>query len=321
MNAKQRVKMMNSLDAECKSLSVLADRHEKAGELDEMYQAKKEVLENRIKIIDLATNNDETDDFSSLEDEINVWESTPMKDKYRTGLNAIDRNFDGGFEKGQLIILAGASGMGKTALTLQILLSVSENHKSCFFSFEMSKHKIAGRLKQDNPTVEQRRNFILTEKGRDISELEKNIKNLNKKGYDFFVVDSLIAITNKNDSRSSKAEQVSQIAQRLSKMCLELNIIIITIAQMSKQDLKDKNLAIKNSGDVDYLADIMIYLTDGDDAEDKSSRLIHIKKNRQNGKTATETAYFDFDRIKLVDFKVAYTSEYVAEEQITMGVI
>ena len=50
---------------------------------------------------------------------------------------------------------------------------------------------------------------------------------------------------------------------------------------MSKEDIKNKHLALKNSGDIEYDADIILYLLKS--KENQYKRVVKCDKNRQTG--------------------------------------
>ena len=63
-----------------------------------------------------------------------------------TGLNSVDE-LTGGFGRGELIIFAGATGMGKTSLTMHIMANIAENnHNTLNFSLEMMNKQNISRL-------------------------------------------------------------------------------------------------------------------------------------------------------------------------------
>jgi len=65
---------------------------------------------------------------------------------YRTGIESIDANV-GGFEPGELVIIAGRPGMGKTALGCTLALNMARaRHSVTFHSYEMLGRNIVRRL-------------------------------------------------------------------------------------------------------------------------------------------------------------------------------
>jgi replicative DNA helicase len=64
-----------------------------------------------------------------------------------TGFEALDRNLAGGFRSGELILLAGAQGLGKTTWALQAARNIARSGRSVlFFSFEHDAQTMLIRL-------------------------------------------------------------------------------------------------------------------------------------------------------------------------------
>ncbi|MEP6665594.1 MAG: DnaB-like helicase C-terminal domain-containing protein [Nocardioidaceae bacterium] len=64
-----------------------------------------------------------------------------------TGFPALDDNLGGGFRSGELILLTGPQGLGKTTFALQILRNIALNDRSVlYFSFEHDPQTLLERL-------------------------------------------------------------------------------------------------------------------------------------------------------------------------------
>jgi len=258
-----------------------------------------------------------------LSDAIVEYDSMPTKPKYETGVSVIDNYFNGGLELSQLIMLGGVKGSGKTAFSLQFLFNVSQGFKTAFFSYEMPIWKIAQRSKKANLSQEQKDNLVLLDKGRDIADIQRNIKYLAKGGVKFFVIDSLMKLTNKHHT-GKRHEQIADITNKLSKLCMELDIIIILIVQISNESISNNKMTVKGSGDADYDADIMFFIQR--DKDDEVKRYFICEKNRQNGNEFKQEVYFNSKELKLQQYKPSiyereYTTSIKDEPKISMEVL
>lgn len=64
-----------------------------------------------------------------------------------TGFDVLDKNLTGGFRSGELILLGGPQGLGKTTWALQVARNVARSGRSvCFFSFEHDAQTMLIRL-------------------------------------------------------------------------------------------------------------------------------------------------------------------------------
>jgi replicative DNA helicase len=77
--------------------------------------------------------------------------SGAVKDPFiPTGLRDLDRKLNGGFRPGELIVIAGRPGMGKTLAAASIARQAARaGHAGGFFSLEMPEHQISARFLAD----------------------------------------------------------------------------------------------------------------------------------------------------------------------------
>lgn len=69
-----------------------------------------------------------------------------VKAPVSTGYSGLDQLLDGGLASGQLIILGGAPGLGKTGLALTIMENIAKSKQDVFvFSLEMSENELIAR--------------------------------------------------------------------------------------------------------------------------------------------------------------------------------
>jgi replicative DNA helicase len=64
-----------------------------------------------------------------------------------TGFGALDKALSGGFRSGELVLLGGAQGTGKTTFALQVMLNLTTTgHNALYFSFDHDNHTLIERL-------------------------------------------------------------------------------------------------------------------------------------------------------------------------------
>lgn len=64
-----------------------------------------------------------------------------------TGFSALDWALSGGFRSGELVLLGGAQGTGKTTFALQMMLNLTTTgHNAVYFSFDHDNHTLIERL-------------------------------------------------------------------------------------------------------------------------------------------------------------------------------
>src|SRR3954466_5474365 len=75
-----------------------------------------------------------------------IAEGAPDSDTIATGFPSLDRSIGGGFRRGDLAVLGGDVGSGKSALALAIALRSAEHHSVAYFSTEMTPQRLMERV-------------------------------------------------------------------------------------------------------------------------------------------------------------------------------
>nr|YP_010338039.1 replication helicase subunit [Erythrolobus coxiae]UNJ17624.1 replication helicase subunit [Erythrolobus coxiae] len=165
-----------------------------------------------------------------------------------------------GFQKSDLIIVAGRPSMGKTAFCLNVASYIAKNYKEkvVIFSLEMSKTQLFYRLVSLGTQIQSNRlktnrlheteiNYI-----RDEIKLLANIhvddssniscddiivliKNVFTEKVGIIIIDYLQLMTlNNSNNNQTRAQELAEITRSLKKIARELNIPIILISQVSR---------------------------------------------------------------------------------------
>jgi replicative DNA helicase len=254
-----------------------------------------------------------------------------------TGLVDWDR-LTKGFQKGDLIILAGRPGMGKSALALQVCLEAAKNHKarSLFFSREMSAESLyqrgvsyesgidsqclrAGQVKDDEyPAMLEAINRLTalpvlidcgvttTEEMRARAIIEKE-----KNGLDLIVVDYLQRV-HSSGKYQNRTTEIGEISGKLKDIAKDLNIPVLAISSLSREcerrnDKRPHLSDLRESGDIEYDADMVAFIYRDEvynpDTEFPSVAEINVEKQRQ-GPNGTFSVYFKKRLTKFIDLEV-----------------
>ena len=269
-----QIEKLEALDArnkEIASLIAIAERDNTPNK----YELKKELYENKLEMIKIITVSEKRAGITARELKRLV-ELKPKVPRYETGIKALDKNLFGGIEIGTFIQLAGESGVGKTHLTLEILSNIANYSKTVFFNFEMGDVRIVKRFNRLLVNDAQWDNLIIDKDSREIDTLCNEIMLHARDGVKFFVIDSKMKI--EVNTTQDDHQKFSSITKKLSKISQQNDIIIFLINQMSEQDIKNKRLAFKGSGDQKYDSDISLFYVKGKDGE----RMLVCNKNRQD---------------------------------------
>jgi replicative DNA helicase len=199
-----------------------------------------------------------------------------------------------GFQKSDLIILAGRPSMGKTAFVLNMAENVLKKYKIpiLFFSLEMSKEQLIYRLLSNETGISQTRLKIGNLYKEDWHELKKSIQNYsrlpffiddranlttqdirsklkqvlfeqNKVG--LIIIDYLQLLVNSKLKTENRVQELSQITRSLKNLAKEFQIPIITLSQLSRNVENRINKRpvlsdLRESGSIEQDADLVLML-------------------------------------------------------------
>lgn len=224
-----------------------------------------------------------------------------LKDKFlnqkflglKSGFNDLDSIIQG-FQKSDLIIIAGRPSMGKTALSLNIATNIIQNSKLpiLFFSLEMSKEQIMYRLLSMETNINQIRLkngklnqndwikvnkiinifsklplFIDDTSDLSIQNIRSKIKTLifeqNEVG--LVVIDYLQLMQSSKLRLENRVQELSQITRSLKVIAREFNIPIIALSQLSRsvENRLEKRPVLsdlRESGSIEQDADLVLML-------------------------------------------------------------
>jgi replicative DNA helicase len=199
-----------------------------------------------------------------------------------------------GFQKSDLIILAGRPSMGKTALGLNIALHVIKESKLpvLFFSLEMSKEQIMYRLLSIETNINQARLksgklyqddwvkltkiikimskipfFIDDTPNLSIQDIQSKIKTIlfEQTQIGVIIIDYLQLMQNPKSKLENRVQELSIITRALKNLARQFNLPIITLSQLSRNvemriDKKPILSDLRESGSIEQDADLVLML-------------------------------------------------------------
>jgi replicative DNA helicase len=208
-----------------------------------------------------------------------------------TGYTNLD-NTTNGWQKSDLIILAGRSGMGKTALAVCLTLNPALKNDTpvAIFSLEMSKSQLVGRMQsilsgfnvsqiiknQLTPdewievanrckAIEKAPVYIDDTPNITLSELKIKARKLVKdKAVELIIIDYLQLMRSGMNVRN-REQEVAEISKGLKVLAKELDIPVIALSQLSRAveqrggDKKPLLSDLRESGQIEQDADMVLF--------------------------------------------------------------
>lgn len=208
-----------------------------------------------------------------------------------SGLTGLDE-FLGGFQRSDLIVVAGRPSMGKTSLVLNMArnAAVDQGARIAFFSLEMFRETLVQRLLSSETGINSRRirlglnteeeeQKIIEAIGKlseapiyiddspqlRIMEMRSKARRLHyEHGIDMVIVDYLQLLQGEGRNEN-RVQEISYISRSLKALARELNVPVIAISQLSRAvewrashipQLSD----LRDSGSIEQDADLVTFI-------------------------------------------------------------
>lgn len=219
-------------------------------------------------------------------------------------------------KENDFVILAGATGVGKSGIAINLLDDLSHNYPCVYFNFEMVEEELYQRLISINSklnqkmleqyeTLPQKNMNVVNSAIDDISKRHIDIINhsstldklrsfiMSYKSDKHFIVFvdhvGLIGVRAKNSY-----EKMTEVAKELRKMSLDNNCTIIGLCQLNREatkNAKQPNLSmLRDSGELEQSASKVIFVWKDEKSNAENYYLV-IEKNRSGPKSIIPIGY------------------------------
>jgi replicative DNA helicase len=206
-----------------------------------------------------------------------------------TGFESIDK-FTGGWQETDLVIVGGASSMGKTSLALAFAFNSSFYGKTptCLFSYEMSSQQLLSRLISSDTGIDNKWIMKGTLDQSELSKIHESVGRIEQvplyvdecsssslkyllnrirqyvitKKVKLFMVDYLQLVSNDKKGRS-REQEVSEVARALKNIAKELGVTIIALSQLNRgvgqrAESRPTIADLRESGEIEQAADVVV---------------------------------------------------------------
>jgi replicative DNA helicase len=285
-----------------------------------------------------------TQDFVALKDILkNTWDQIEAIHKDQSTIVGVPSGFDdldaktGGFQKSDLIVIAGRPGQGKTSLVLNVAQNASIQYKIpvAIFSLEMSEQQLVTRLLCSEASVDSYRLrtgllkdaewpriaqamgalseapiYIDDSPSLSIMEMRtkaRRLKSANNLG--LLIVDYLQLMQGRNVE--NRVQEVSEISRGLKSLARELQVPIIACSQLSREpekriDHRPQLADLRESGAIEQDSDLVLFIYrerfyNDNIAEDKRNIAEIIIAKHRNGPTGKIDLLFIDEQTKFAN--------------------
>lgn len=203
------------------------------------------------------------------------------RNRIDTGFEEMNRVLGGGMVPGEIVLLSGKPGVGKSTLLLQVAINLSSSRKILYVCGEESPTQLLSRLerlKVKNSNVE---NIFVTN-----DVVVENIFNLlGDKEFDLLIVDSIQSVTsNTSKGYPGSISQVRASGSILTRLAKLTGIPVILVGQINKGgDIAGPKI-------LEHIVDCVLYIEGG---EFNQYRILRGMKNRFG--STNEIGVFEMD--------------------------
>ena len=213
----------------------------------------------------------------------------------------------GGHHPGEMTLLSGKPGLGKSIIAIQMAVGMSNNSPGAIYEMEMGKTQTVRRSVSNESRIETRRMRSGNVDGDDWDVLARAIASLEslpiyisdhtgwttasmradlarlkaQQDIKWFVVDYLYLL--QDSYGNNDYERLAYISKSLKNICKDLDLAGLVIHSMTKAEMNSDNPSLagmRGSGQIAYDADVAVYLIE--DEFDKDNVKLYFVKFRED---------------------------------------
>tara|TARA_R110000796_G_scaffold17226_8_gene53242 strand:- start:4055 stop:5341 length:1287 start_codon:yes stop_codon:yes gene_type:complete len=267
-----------------KQLSIYIENLEDVDKIIKFITEKSSNLDSNEVVKEQEINDQLSDVLLELERRINSDGLTGVP----TGFNSLDK-FTGGWQETDLVIVGGASSMGKTSLALAFALNAAkQNVPTAIFSYEMSYQQLLMRMISSETGIDNKWMLNGTLDMESMKTINSEIGNIEK--YPLYIDDcnrtsltyllnrirklhatkdvklvlvDYLQLVNASSKKGSREQEVSLIARSLKNISKELGITVVALSQLNRgvamrTESRPTMADLRESGEIEQAADIVI---------------------------------------------------------------
>jgi len=219
-------------------------------------------------------------------------------ERVKTGISTLDEALGGGIVLGQVILLSGEPGIGKSTLLLQVANALAKQGKKVLYiTGEESSTQVY--LRGERINAVDKNILILAD-----TNLENVLNQIENTNPDFIILDSVQTIYSPElESSAGSVSQVKEVSARLTEIAKQKNIPVILIGQVTKEG----NIAGPKV--LEHIVDTVAHF---EGERGNAYRVLKVLKNRFG--SAGEIAVFSMTSKGLEEVKDPSSSFFLSEK-------
>lgn len=250
------------------------------------------------------------------------------KPKVKTLYSKLDDLLKGGMMMGQVVLVTGKRGNGKSTFASQLVCSaLSQNYNSFMYSGELPDYwvkswidgQIYGNQNLTNSQIKEcedwyrGRLFIYSNEIIDNDETDDLLAALTdtiiKKDIKFAVLDNLMTAIDAGTNEALYRKQ-SEFVGKLAKIAKAYEMVIVLVAHPRKSKTEFDNDDVSGSADITNRVDVVMSY-DKDNQRGDDIRVLKVTKNRISGKLDSYTMYYSDMSKRISDIEGIFGWDYL----------
>lgn len=214
----------------------------------------------------------------------------PKVNGIKSGLTDLDK-LTNGFFRGNLIILAGRPGMGKSAMAGSVAVNMAQNNIGVgVFSLEMTAEEWVSRIiasKSGVPADKQLSQNISKQEiadirdaaeqvsklpiyfrddaGLTVARIQSHARAMKRKGVKLLIIDHLGLIAPSKRNTGNRVQDLTEITGALKAMAKTLDMPVVVLSQLNRavegrDDKRPQLFDLRDSGSIEQDADVILFL-------------------------------------------------------------
>ena len=249
--------------------------------------------------------------------------------KISTGITKLDNILSGGFYYGQLVLLSGKKGNGKSTMASQFVVeALAQKKRVLIYSGELPDYRVKqwvdgqlyGKVELTNTEIAKCEdvyqdrfslydNTVIDEQPPKLLDVIED--TIIKQDVKFVLIDNLMSGLRVRANDNLYQAQ-SDFVFSLARMAKQYDLVIMLVAHPRKSNGIFDNDDVSGSADITNLADIvMSYDRDKDREEVEDLRLLRVTKNRLTGKLGSMEMWFSESSRRISDNQQGFTKNYI----------
>ena len=254
------------------------------------------------------------------------------KPKVKTLYHKLDNLLKGGMMMGQVVLVTGKRGNGKSTFASQLVCSALSQNYNCFmYSGELPDYwvkswidgQIYGQQNLTNSQIKEcedwyrGRLYIYSNEIIDNDETDDLLVALTdtiiKKDIKFAVLDNLMTAIDAGTNELLYRKQ-SEFVGKLAKIAKAYEMVIVLVAHPRKSKVEFDNDEVSGSADITNRVDVVMSY-DKDPQRGDDIRVLKITKNRISGKLDLYTMYYSDKSKRISDIEGVFGWNYFTNDK------